>query len=171
MANVLIAAHAVGASLALILGGWQLVASAKGAQLHRLLGRIWVVDMYWTALSSFFITDLHPGHFTAIHGLSALTLVTLTAAMWAALRHRIGLHRWLMTTTYFGLVGAFAGAVSASRRDLPQLAAHRPLTLAAATAAVLITAAAVIALCKRRTVPAHHRTPQRSHHEDTRLPR
>jgi len=105
--------------------------------------------MYWTVLSSFFITELDPGHFSWIHGLSAFTFLTLTIGTWAAMRHRIRLHRQFMVGSYFGLVGAFTGAVAVPQRDVPQLFVHQPLVFSAAVAAVVVTAVTVVRLCMR----------------------
>src|SRR5215218_3766142 len=122
----LVAAHALGATLALVLGAWQLASRPRGDRAHRRVGRVWVVAMYWTVLSSFFITELEPGHFSWIHGLSALTFVTLTAGTWAAVLGRVAVHRQFMTGSYLGLLGAFAAAVAVPSRDVPQLAVPRP---------------------------------------------
>ena len=144
----LIAAHAAGAALALVLGAWQLIRRPRGDRAHRRVGRVWVVAMYWTVLSSFFITELEPGHFSWIHGLSALTFVTLTAGTWAAVLGRIAVHRQFMTGSYLGLLGAFAGAVAVPSRDIPQLLVHRPVVFAAAVVAVTVASATVVALCR-----------------------
>ena len=150
----LIAAHAAGASLALVLGAWQLLRRPRGDRAHRRVGRVWVVAMYWTVLSSFFITELDPGHFSWIHGLSALTFVTLTAGTWAAVLGRIAVHRQFMTGSYLGLVGAFAGAVAVPQRDIPQLLVHRPVVFAVAVVAVAVASATVVALCQVGPRPA-----------------
>ena len=144
----LIAAHAAGASLALVLGAWQLLRRPRGDRAHRRVGRVWVVAMYWTVLSSFFITELEPGHFSWIHGLSALTFVTLTAGTWAAVLGRIAVHRQFMTGSYLGLLGAFAGAVAVPSRDIPPLLVHRPVVFTVAVLAVLVASATVVALCR-----------------------
>jgi len=144
----LIAAHAAGASLALVLGGWQLLRRPRGDRAHRRVGRVWVLAMYWTVLSSFFITELEPGRFSWIHGLSALTFVTLTAGTWAAVLGRVAVHRQFMTGSYLGLLGAFLGAVAVPSRDVPQLLVHRPLVFTAAVAAVGVASATVVALCR-----------------------
>ncbi len=155
--NLLVAAHALGASLALTLGGWQLLRRVRGDRVHRLVGRVWVVAMYWAVLSSFFITDLDPGHFSWIHGLSAFTFLTLSVGTWAAIRGRIELHRHFMRGSYLGLVGAFLGAVVVPQRDVPQLLVHRPLILIATVVAVAIATVTVIAACAGR--PRGRRTP------------
>src|SRR5262249_40434745 len=110
--NIVIVPHAVGAAVALVLGAYNLIRRTKGDRRHRWIGRVWVIAMYWTVLSSFAIRELRPGHFSWIHGLSLFTFVTLSIGLWAALTHRVGLHRRFMTGSYLGLVGAFIGAVA-----------------------------------------------------------
>jgi uncharacterized membrane protein len=149
MNAALVAAHALGASLALTLGTWQLLRRARGDRAHRLVGRVWVVAMYWAVLSSFFIKELNPGQFSWIHGLSAFTFVTLSLGTWAAIRGRIGLHRHFMRGSYVGLIGAFVGAVAVPQRDIPQLLVHRPLVLTATMVAVIIATVTVVAVCTR----------------------
>jgi len=160
--TLLIAAHALGASVALVLGAWQLLRRPRGDWPHRRVGRVWVVAMYWTVLSSFFITELDPGRFSWIHGLSLLTFVTLTAGTWAAVLGRVAVHRQFMTGSYLGLLGAFAAAVAVPSRDVPQLAVHRPLVFAAAVVAVAVASATVVALCRvgPRPTPAVPPVPE-----------
>ena len=150
----LVAAHALGATLALVLGAWQLAHRPRGDRAHRRVGRVWVLAMYWTVLSSFFITELDPGHFSWIHGLSALTFVTLTIGTWAAVLGRVAVHRQFMTGSYLGLLGAFVAAVAVPTRDVPQLLVNRPVVFAAAVVGVAVTAATVIALCRSGGRPA-----------------
>jgi uncharacterized membrane protein len=150
----LIAAHATGATLALLLGAYNLRHRPKGDRTHRLVGRVWVVAMYWTVLSSFWIKELHPGHFSWIHGLSVFTFCTLTIGLWAARTGRIEHHRGFMTGSYFGLLGAFAGAVTVPVRRIPQLAVHHPVALAAASALCVLAAAAIVRACRGRGVPS-----------------
>lgn len=150
----LIPLHASGATIALVLGAYQLIRRVKGDRRHRTVGAVWVVAMYWTVISSFFIQELDPGHFSWIHGLSAFTFVSLSIGLWAALtaRGRAGrarVHRGCMTGSYLGLIGAFIGAVVVPVRDIPQWAMHQPLTLTAAAIACVAVAAAVIALSSR----------------------
>src|SRR3954471_21400215 len=104
--TVLIALHALGATFALAVGLVVLRMPAKGSVLHRRVGRVWMAAMYWTALSSFGIRELTPGHLSWIHILSAWTLVSLTVALWAARTHRRRLHRDFVVGSYFGLMGA-----------------------------------------------------------------
>jgi len=140
--------------VALVLGAWQLLRRPRGDRVHRRVGRVWIVAMYWTVLSSFFITELEPGRFSWIHGLSALTFVTLTAGTWAAVLGRIGVHQQFMTGSYLGLLGAFGGAVAVPSRDIPQLVVHRPVIFAVAVVAVAVASATVVALCRAVPSPA-----------------
>src|SRR3954453_14822100 len=148
--TVLVAAHAAGATLAVLLGGWNLWLSRKGDLLHRRVGRLWFVTMYWVAFSSFGIKRLHPGHFSWIHGLSAWTIVSLTIALWAAATHRIDLHKGFVVGSYFGLVGAGLAALAFPQRLLPQTAVHAPIELLAALAAMTVVASLVVRLAGRR---------------------
>jgi uncharacterized membrane protein len=141
-----IAAHAVGASLALLLGTINLGRRMKGDPVHRRLGRVWVVCMYWTILSSFAIKQLDPGHFSWIHLLSIFTFGTLTAGLWAAMTGRTHTHQRYMTGSYFGLLGAFVGAIVVPVRAIPQFAQHHPTVLAAAATGVAAAAVSIVRL-------------------------
>ena len=151
--SVLIAAHASGATLAVLLGGYNVLRRSKGDLLHRRLGQIWFVDMYWVAFSSFGIKELHPGHFSWIHGLSAWTIVSLTVALWAAATHRIDAHKQWVVGSYLGLVGAGIAAVAFPQRLVPQTAVHAPLTLLGALAGLTAVAWLTVRLVAR-TAPA-----------------
>lgn len=147
--TLLIAVHAAGATLAVVLGGYLLVRRRKGDLLHRRVGRIWMADMYWVAFSSFGIQRLSPGHFTWIHGLSAWTVVSLSMAIWAARTHRMPQHRAWVVGTYSGLVGAGIAAVAFPQRLVPQTAVHDPWLLLASLVGATATAAGVIQLAAR----------------------
>ena len=142
--TLLIAAHAAGATLALMLGAYVVLRRRKGDLLHRRLGLVWVVTMYWVAFSSFGIQELSPGHFTWIHGLSAWTIISLTIAVWAALTHRVRLHRQFVVGSYFGLVGAGIAAMAFPSRLIPRTAVHDPIVLLGAVAAIALLTATVI---------------------------
>ena len=58
--TVLIATHAVAATLALVLGGANLVRRPRGDAVHRVIGRLWLGFMYFAATSSFWIQQLRP---------------------------------------------------------------------------------------------------------------
>ena len=148
--TVLIAAHATGAVFALLLGGYLVLRRRKGDRLHRRVGVVWVVAMYWVTLSSFGIQELSPGRFTWIHGLSAWTLVSLTAGVWAALTRRPRVHRGFMVGSYLGLVGAGLASVAFPQRLIPQAVVHRPLVVLAVLVGVALLATLVVRLAGRR---------------------
>jgi uncharacterized membrane protein len=158
--NVVIALHAGGATIAMALGAYNLVRCTRGDRAHRLVGRVWVVAMYWTVLSSFVIKELRPGHFSWIHGLSVFTFGTLSIGLWAGVTGRVRTHRNFMTGSYFGLLGAFVGAVVVPVRRIPQWFLHEPAGLALGAAVSLLLAGVVIALSRRggpaRRLPVAH---------------
>ena len=151
--TTLIAAHAAGATLALLLGGYNVFRSRKGDLLHRRIGRVWFVAMYWVVFSSFGIKRLTPGHFSWIHGLSAWTFVSLTMALVAARRGDIAAHRGWVVGSYLGLVGAGIAAVAFPSRLVPQTAVHAPLTLLAALAVLTALAYVVVRLAAATMQP------------------
>lgn len=159
--NLLIAAHAIGATFALLAGLVVLRAPRKGNVFHRRLGRVWMAAMYWTALSSFGIRELRPGHLSWIHALSAWTVVSLTVALWAARTRRRRLHRQFVVGSYLGLLGAGLAAMAFPTRLAPQLLVHRPAVFTAAVVGTAIAVAVVVRLARRdaaRSGPAI-RTP------------
>jgi uncharacterized membrane protein len=133
-----------------LLGGYQLVRQRSGDLLHRRVGRLWMLDMYWVSFSSFGIKEMNPGHFSWILGLSAWTILSLTVAIWAAATHRVQAHRQWVVGTYLGLIGAGIAAVAFPQRLVPQTAVHHPLVLIAALAGVTAMAWFVIRLAASR---------------------
>lgn len=130
--------------MAMALGAYNWIRRTRGDRSHRWIGRVWTGAMYWTILSSFAIQELRPGRFSWIHGLSVLTFVTLSIGLWAAVTHRVEVHRRFMTGSYLGLLGAFAGAVAVPQRQIPQWTLHQPAGLALGLTVCLLTAAAVV---------------------------
>jgi len=95
--------------------GTYLMFSHKGSPLHRLLGKIYLSLMFFTAIVSLFIpafvgpTVLK--HFGLIHLLSLLTLYVAPAAYFAAKRHDVKTHKRHMIGLYIGallIAGFFA---------------------------------------------------------------
>ncbi|MEJ6690661.1 MAG: DUF2306 domain-containing protein [Paracoccaceae bacterium] len=74
---------------------------------HKLLGYFWVMAMATLAVTSFFITGLRPGQFSAIHLLSILVLVSLARGLWLIRQRRIRAHAIQMQALYLqALLGA-----------------------------------------------------------------
>src|SRR5881227_2724494 len=122
--SLLTPAHAAGATVALMLGGYVVLRRKKGDPTHRRLCRIWVVTMYGVAFSSFGLQRLTPGHFSWLHGLSAWTIVSLTVAIWAAPRGRVSVHARFVVGSYCRLVGAGLAVNAFPVRLGPQTIMH-----------------------------------------------
>ncbi|MGB0905731.1 MAG: DUF2306 domain-containing protein, partial [Mangrovicoccus sp.] len=100
--------HTACAMLAILLGGYQLLA-VKGTNRHRLFGWVWVVLMAVVIASSFLIAEIRDGRFSLIHILSVSTAVFLLIAIQAARPGNIRRHAWTMRSIYvLGLITAGA---------------------------------------------------------------
>ncbi len=105
-ASPVIQAH-VTAALAAVLAGLAVAALPKGTILHQRIGWLFVPAMAVVALTSLFIT--RNGHFSLIHLLTLLTLVSLPYAVISRRRGNIKAHASAMAGLVLGLViaGAF----------------------------------------------------------------
>ncbi len=65
----------------------------RGNRLHRQLGWIWAIAMMVTALASLRVRILNHGHFSPIHLLSVLVIVSVPLLVWRARTHRVEAHR------------------------------------------------------------------------------
>lgn len=142
--TLLIAAHAGTATTSLLLGGYQLGRRVKGDALHRRLGWIWVSAMAFVATSSFAVRELRHGRLSLLHVLSVVTLVSLVLGIVGIRRGDIGRHRAAMRGSWFGLVGAFIGAVAVPERRIPLFVVTDPAGAALAAAVVVALSAALI---------------------------
>ena len=107
-APAVVQVHAAAAFLALALG-LTVLALRKGTPIHRRLGTAWASIMLAVALTSFAITAVNPGHFSAIHILSVVTLIAIPRAVWARRNGNIRGHAIGLVSTFLGLLiaGAF----------------------------------------------------------------
>ncbi|ATQ44496.1 DUF2306 domain-containing protein [Caulobacter mirabilis] len=99
------------AALAMVALGGIILSLRKGDRLHRTAGWIWTILMMITAGSSLFIVGINGDVWSLIHLLSGWTLVSLPAAIYAARKHRIEIHRRAMTGLFVGgalIAGGFA---------------------------------------------------------------
>jgi uncharacterized membrane protein len=112
-----VAIHLATATLSVILGSAVSLAE-KGSARHRWLGRLWVLAMLVTTLSSFDIRELNAGHFSWVHALSLLTLAGLARAIWAIRHGNVRGHQFAMRGTFAGLVMAGVAAVATPHRLL-----------------------------------------------------
>lgn len=107
-----IAIHLAAAAPAVPLGVWMLSAT-KGTPRHKALGRVWVSLMLITIASSLWIPSF--GEFSAIHLLSAWTLISLVMAVSRIRAGRIRAHRGWMIGTMSGLCVAFVLSLGPGR--------------------------------------------------------
>jgi uncharacterized membrane protein len=112
-----IAVHIAAAVLS-VMAGAVVFLFEKGSARHRLLGRIWVSAMFITELSSVYIRELNPGHFSWVHGLSLLTALSLVRALWAIRQGNVRGHAFAMQGSLAGLVVAGIAAVVTPHRLL-----------------------------------------------------
>ena len=111
----MIGVHLAAAMLGLGIGA-AVLARQKGTPSHKVLGRAWVGLMLVVALSSFWILEIRDGAgFSAIHLLSAWTLVSLALAVYFIRRGNVRAHKGFMIGTFLGLAGAGLGALAPGR--------------------------------------------------------
>ena len=144
----LLVTHVAAAVVSVGLGVVQLV-RCKGDLRHRLLGRVWVVLMLWTAVSSFWIRHLRDGAFSWLHVLSVVTLCTVTLGVVNIRRGRVQAHRGNMTGSWIGSAVAMVFALALPARMLPTFAVDEPLGALAAVVALAVTTGALVVLGDR----------------------
>jgi uncharacterized membrane protein len=104
-----ILSHLATIILALALTPLMLMAP-KGTRPRRAIGYVWCAAMALTALISFSIKVINPGHFSPIHLLSLFTFAQIPLIIWSARTHRIARHRRAVRMTVLGallIAGAF----------------------------------------------------------------
>ena len=92
----------VAAALSAFVIGCILLAGVKGTMLHKTLGWTWVAAMMVTALSSFFIKVVNPGHWSLIHVLSGWVAIGVPMGIAAIKRGNVRAHRRMMTGQFIG---------------------------------------------------------------------
>ena len=94
----------------------------KGDARHRLLGRVWVVLILWTAVSSFWIRHINDGAFSWLHVLSVVTLVTVTLGVVnAEARQPARPTADNMVGSWLGACGAMVAAMAVPVPDDPDV--------------------------------------------------
>lgn len=88
----------------------------RGDGLHRKLGWIWAVAMVITAADSLQVRVINPGHFSVIHILSIVVLITVPLLVFRARRHQVVAHRrGVRIIVTAGILGAGFYAFPVSR--------------------------------------------------------
>lgn len=147
--TLLIVTHVVGALTSVVLGGYQVWRRPKGDARHRLLGRVWVVLILWTAVSSFWIRHINDGAFSWLHVLSVVTLVTVSLGVVSAVRGNIPAHRGNMVGSWLGACGAMVAATAVPGRMIPTYAVAQPRGAVAFVVSVLVVTAVLVAVGSR----------------------
>ena len=97
--------HVLGATLSLI-GAIVMLLGRKGTPQHKFIGKLWVVSMGMTALSSFMIHEIRMiGDFSPIHLLSVLTLFGLYQIVNFARKGDIKNHQKAVYSLIYGALG------------------------------------------------------------------
>lgn len=94
---------------AAFLGAYVLL-TRKGTPRHKLLGRIWMILMVLTAISTFFIHQIRVwGDFSPIHILSVVVITSCGMAIWHVRRGNIRAHKSALISAYIG--GIFGAGI------------------------------------------------------------
>ena len=101
-----IVSHIIFALFAVGFGTRNLIAK-KGDNKHKVIGWIWVLLMFYVAISSYWIKELNDGNYSWIHILSAWTLISLLLAIYFIRMKKVFLHKIFMAGNFIGLI--FAG--------------------------------------------------------------
>ena len=103
---MIIISHIILALLAVGFGTKNLF-SKKGDKTHKIIGWIWVILMFYVAISSYWIKELNGGSYSWIHLLSIWTLISISLAIYFIRIRKVYLHKIFMVGTFIGLF--FAG--------------------------------------------------------------
>lgn len=156
--TLLIAVHALCASLALLLGAFQLVRRRKGDRWHVLVGRVWTLSLLATSFSSFWIGGYATFMEWFLKVLAVASIVSVTIGWRAARRKDAVTHAACMAGAYVGLLGAFVGVTVMPERRIPS--AFRLHTEEAIFATLMIVAfAGAVILAARAAAASRRRRP------------
>ncbi|CVI61334.1 MULTISPECIES: DUF2306 domain-containing protein [Agrobacterium] len=125
----------------------------KGTAIHRLLGKVWVMLMVTTSISTFFIHELKMFFgFSPIHLLSAFTLYGCLRSVHFARRGDIARHMRIMQSVYLGGIVIAGGFTFVPGRIMHEVAFGdgRAGFVALLAGAVLFTFLFLIVLKQRR---------------------
>ncbi|MEO9459352.1 MAG: DUF2306 domain-containing protein [Lentilitoribacter sp.] len=106
-ASFTVQTHVYAAVLSLLLGIW-IMFGTKGTKLHKRVGKVWVIALLITAVSSFWLHGIKlVGPFSPIHLLSILTIYSVIRGVQHARAGQIGQHQNTMKGLfYYALIGA-----------------------------------------------------------------
>lgn len=140
----LIASHAIAASLALIIGAFQILRPKRGDPIHKMTGRVWVVLMLYVSIFSFTFGGYSDGIDIFLRCLAVWTVFCVIFAIWCARKGNIAVHRGFMVGSYLGLIGALVGVLAVRSRRVPSWFAAHPFEMSLVTIAIIAVAAMII---------------------------
>ena len=106
-ASFIVQTHVYSAVLSLVLGIW-IMFGTKGTKLHKTMGKVWVIALLSTAVSSFWLHGIKLiGPFSPIHLLSILAIYSVIRGVQHARAGHIQQHQKVMKGLfYYALIGA-----------------------------------------------------------------
>ncbi|WP_295625565.1 DUF2306 domain-containing protein [uncultured Corynebacterium sp.] len=154
--TVPILVHVTAAFLVLVLGPVNIFRPRRD-QVHRMLGRTWVLLMYVNCGASFFF-GLEDG-FGFLHFLSIFTAVAVTVGVVHIRRGNVSAHRGCMVGSYIGTLIAFGFAALVPERLIWTTATADPMTVVVFAGSLIAVAAAWVIVLKMRWPAAPSTTP------------
>ncbi|MEL7118785.1 MAG: DUF2306 domain-containing protein [Bacteroidota bacterium] len=119
--KLLLNLHMLSVIPCIFLGAYLLLAK-KGGSNHRLLGKIYLLLMFFTAFVTLFLPAMvgpqFLGHFGWIHSFSFLTLYSVPTAYYAVRKKQIKRHQRIMVLLYVGAILIAGGFTLAPGRYL-----------------------------------------------------
>jgi len=143
--------HAVVATAAITLGGFNLARMKRGDRLHKAVGRTWSILMLTTSVSAFFIGGYDSVLSIALHALAAWTIISIISGVYFARKGNVAAHKGYMIGSYLGLIGAFMGVVVFPMRRIPTWFDAYPLQMMAIALTIIIASWLFIFYLSRRT--------------------
>ncbi|GAA0871679.1 hypothetical protein GCM10009117_08250 [Gangjinia marincola] len=123
--NFLMYTHLITVIPCIFLGAYLLLISKKGAGIHRLLGKIYLSLMFFTAIITLFIpAQVGPqflSHFGWIHLFSVITIQAVPQTIWSLKKGNIKAHQRSMILLYVGAIVIAGGFTLAPGRYLHEL--------------------------------------------------
>lgn len=99
--DVALATHLVTVIPAVPLGAY-VILTRKGGAGHKFLGKIWLLLMFVTAISTIFIRNVNDGQFSWIHMFTLLTFIAVPKAIITARQGKIAAHRKHLRNFFMG---------------------------------------------------------------------
>ena len=127
--TIIIAVHAIVATVTIALGTFQVFRMVRGDRLHKAVGRTWASLMLVVSVTGLFIGNYHDALDLFLHGLAIWTIISICVGVYFARKGNIYRHKGFMLGSYFGLLGAFIGVIAVPTRRIPSYFEAYPLVM------------------------------------------